>query len=63
MNMDNLAHLSDEEIAAAEAKAKTLVDTLTFPEIWAIGALMGWVDGLGGHEYTSAVLERIGDLK
>ena len=62
LDKDHLVHLSDEEIAAAEAKAKSLVDSLTFPEIWAIGALMGWCDGLGGQEYQSATLERLGEL-
>ena len=46
--------LTDEEIRQAQTEATNLVKTLPWPVLWAIVAELGYVDGLGGHEYQAA---------
>ena len=50
--------LTDEDIAHAEHEALEIISTHPWPVIWAIGAILGWKDGLGGSEYRRETAER-----
>jgi hypothetical protein len=58
MPMPMPVDLTDDDIEHAVHEAHEIISMYPWPVIWAIGAVLGWKDALGGAEYRRETAAR-----